>query len=119
MPALNFTGSSTATSTSSLTAFYYPLLGQFLGQFPEFVGVGSGQLIAALNAAALEIDTVIWGPTAQEGLFLLTAHRLAASPFGQNAKMITSPLARGYMRTTYGQTYKELQIQASSGYRVC
>jgi hypothetical protein len=86
--------------------------------FPEFRGVPDVQVQAFLDAASLEIDTQIWGPTADQGQAYLTAHRLAASPFGQNAKMLTSPLAVGYKRTTYGQTYLELQIQASSGYRV-
>jgi hypothetical protein len=95
------------------------LYGLFITQFPEFVGVAPSQINAFLAAAALEIDTQVWGATAQQGQFWLAAHRLAASPFGQAAKMITSPLARRYDRTTYGQTFKELQIQASSGFRVC
>lgn len=87
-------------------------------QFPEFRGVPDAMVNAFLTAAALEIDPQIWGPTGDQGQAYLTAHRLASSPFGQNAKMITSPNATGYNRTNYGQTYRELQIQASSGFRV-
>ena len=118
MPAEFFTGSSVSSSSASgqLTLDLY---GIFITQFPEFLGVSVNQINVFLAAAALEIDKTIWGPTAQQGQFWLCAHRLAASPFGQAAKMITSPLARKYERTTYGQTYKELQLQASSGFRVC
>jgi Protein of unknown function (DUF4054) len=92
----------------------------FITQFPEFSAIaGSAQLQAFLNAAALEIDLNIWGLTADQGTYYLMAHRLCCSPFGQNAKMMVDKKAQGYGRTTYGQSYKELQIQVSSGYRVC
>ena|ERR1700687_2302974 len=118
MAAEFFTGTSNATS-QGFAYLTLDLLGIFRNQFPEFSGVADQQVNAFLAAAFLEIDPTVWGQTSQQGQFYLTAHRLAASPFGQNAKMITSPLARRYDRTTYGQTYRELAIQASSGFRVC
>jgi hypothetical protein len=117
MPAEFFTGTSNATS-QGFGVLSLDIYGLFITQFPEFINVPKGQVNVYLNNAFLEIDQTVWGATAQQGQFYLAAHRLATSPFGQNAKMVTYPLAQGYKRTVYGHTYKELQIQPSSGFRI-
>lgn len=81
---------------------------------------------AELDAAALQIDTAIWGayatlPTststmtkADDGQRYLAAHKLALSPFGQAARLVAKDGG-----TTYLTHYKKLQRQVSSGHRVC
>jgi len=50
----------------------------------------------------------------------LAAHKLAASPFGQNSKTVTTAFANksGYQRTTYGAEFFLLQRGVTSGFRV-
>ncbi len=85
-----------------------------------------------LNAAGLQIDTFVWGAygsstltLADQGQMFLAAHKLAVTPFGQNAKMMQPTgkqgwtSAGGFGRTTYGQEYYLLMRNVSAGYRVC
>lgn len=97
------------------------LLATFRIQFAEFNGVSDALVQAMLNAAALEIDVAIWGAKADQGQAYLTAHKLASSPFGQNAKTIANAkVTTGeFGATTYYNTYKMLVRQVSSGFRVC
>ena len=80
-------------------------------QFPEANGVSDALVTAMLGAAALELDTSVWGAYGQPGGFMtktdqgqmyLAMHKLAVSPFGQNAKMVVNNKMSGYKRTTYG-----------------
>lgn len=77
------------------------------------------QVQANLNAASLEIDQSVWGPKADQGQAFLTAHKLALSPFGQNARMVIKDQKGFDLTTTYQVHYKALVRQVSSGYRVC
>lgn len=107
-------------------------LANFRTQFPEFNGASDGLVTAMLNAASLEIDNFVWGAygsgtlsKADNGQMYLTAHKLATSPWGQNAKMIQIPgeraisLAGGFGASIYGQNYFLLMRQVSAGFRVC
>lgn len=85
----------------------------FRTQFPEFKGVSDSVVSAWLAAAALEIDISLWGMKADQGQGLLTAHKLATSPFGQSARMVAKDGT-----TTYWFNYQKLVRQVSSGYRV-
>lgn len=85
-------------------------------QFPEFAGPDATYVQAALDAAALEVPSAIWGAKADQGIYYLAAHKLASAPFGNNAKT-TVPASPGVV-TTYMLEFRRLQRQVSSGYRV-
>jgi Protein of unknown function (DUF4054) len=99
------------------------ILADFRTQFPEFRGVNDSVVTAMLGAAFLEIDVCVWGgystvtgtpgTKADQGQAYLTAHKLATSPFGQNAKLVAKDGS-----TTYFKTYMTLVRQVSSGFRV-
>jgi hypothetical protein len=95
-------------------------------QFPEMRTVQDPMVAAMLGAAALEMDLSVWGKfgvdpgpqtKADQGQMYLAAHKLAVSPYGQAAKMVMDKRS-GYMRTTYGQEFKLLQMSVTSGFRV-
>lgn len=100
----------------------------FRAQFPEFGGnVPDALITVMLGAAALELDTSVWGAfgvvggnmtKSDQGQMYLAAHKLAVSPFGQNAKMASDPRRNGYDRTTYGAEFKLLMGGVTSGNRV-
>jgi hypothetical protein len=80
-----------------------------------------------LAAAALEIDQSVWGKLgvlgglmtkADQGQMYLAMHKLAVSPFGQNAKMMVDGKKVGYRRTTYGCEFLLLMTSVTSGFRV-
>lgn len=103
----------------------------FRAQFPEFNGVSDILVNTMLNAAFLELDTSVWGaygtsPSAtpggqmskvDQGQMYLAAHKLAVSPWGQNAKMVVGRKS-GYFRTTYGEEFALLQRGVTGGFRV-
>lgn len=106
-------------------------LQNFRAQFPEFNGVSDILVNTMLNAAFLELDTSVWGaygtsPPAitggqmgkvDQGQMYLAAHKLAISPWGQNAKLVVNNRS-GYQRTTYGQEFALLQRGVTGGFRV-
>lgn len=87
----------------------------FLQRFPEFGGQGKNLTLisAKLQEALRRIDPNIWATLADDGTYYLTAHLLATSPMGQNAKLVAKD-----GNTTYGKEYKRLARIVSSGYRV-
>ena len=85
----------------------------FLIRFPEFKGVGASYIDAHIAAAANEIDPVIWRTKTDEGVIYLAAHKMASSPYGEQARLIT---AEG--GTTYFLEFKRLVRLVSSGFRV-
>ena len=94
----------------------FPLaISDFLTRFPEFKGAaanGTDMVGAALNDAALMIDACVWGNLAGQGHGYLTAHRLALSPFGQQARMVSKGGT-----TSYETHYDELVRIVGSGFR--
>jgi hypothetical protein len=102
-------------------------LAMLRAQFPEVAGVPDVLVAMYLGAAALEIDTSVWGEFGQvdgpqtkadQGQMYLAMHKLACSPSGQNAKMALNPRGSGYKRSTYGQEFLLLQRGTTSGFRV-
>lgn len=85
----------------------------FITQFPEFRTVDLNLVKAMLDAALLEIDVAVWRAKADQGQAYLAAHRLAMSPFGQNARLSAKD-----GNTTYYTHYKEIRSQVASGFRV-
>ena len=95
----------------------FPLgLGDFQNRFPEFNATDTTLVVSALNDAALLIDQSVWGPLAGQGHGYLTAHRLALSPFGQQARMIVDK--KNPEMTTYFAHYKQMMSIVGSGYRL-
>ena len=85
----------------------------FIVMFPEFTNSNTALVEAHLASAALEVDTEVWGDKADTGIMYLAAHRLALSPYGNSAEMVS----KGGV-TSYQVHYEKLQRQVSSGYRV-
>ena len=96
-------------------------------QFPEANGVSDVLVATMLGAASLELDPCVWGPLGQpgglmtkadQGQLYLAMHKLAVSPFGQNAKVKIDGKKVGYARTTYGEEFLLLQRAVTGGFRV-
>ncbi len=85
---------------------------EFLTAFPEFRSADNELIDAHLSRAALSIGEA-FGTHADEAHGLLTAHMLALSPFGQNARLVSD---KG--ESTYGTQYRTLSEQCASGIRV-
>ena len=88
--------------------------GTFTTQFPEFSATDADMVSAMLAASLLEINVAVWGALADQGQAYLTAHKLAISPFGQQARLVQKDGS-----TTYELEYKRLCSAVASGYRVC
>lgn len=88
-------------------------VGMFVVQFPEFEGVDTDLLQVHLDAAELEIDRSVWLLKGDQGQGYLAAHKLALSPFGNNAKLVAKDGS-----TTYQVHYDRLVRQVSSGFRI-
>ena len=102
-------------------------LNQLRAQFPEANGVSDILCLAMLNAASLDMSTLVWGAfgvlggpstKADQGQMYLAMHKLAVSPFGQNAKVKIDGKKVGYARTTYGEEFLLLQRGVTGGFRV-
>jgi hypothetical protein len=101
-------------------------LPMFRAQFPEFNNVSDVLVTSMMSAATLEMSTFVWGQfgvlggpqtKADQGQMYLAAHKLAISPWGQNARTVFEK-AKGYGRSTYGVEYLNQQRQVTSGFRV-
>lgn len=86
----------------------------FLAEFKEFAQTDAALIDAKLAAAALEVPTAIWGAKTDRGIYLLTAHMLASSPFGNAARLNPGP--NGV--TVYWPEFERMRKQVSSGFRV-
>lgn len=76
---------------------------EFLVRYPEFVVINAEEP-TLLPAALVEADKAVsdqWGDAREEIVGLETAHRMAISPFGRNAKLASSA-----GKTTYGTQLK-------------
>jgi hypothetical protein len=93
-------------------------LATFRVRFPEFVGASDGFVQAYLDQATLRCGSAVWGSKLDDGIMYLAAHLMAVSPWGNSAKLVSSPDDKGYQRTTYGLEYWTLVRAVSSGYRV-
>lgn len=83
----------------------------FLVRFPEFGPADTdfpGMVDATLAEAALAIGDQ-WGSKYDQVHGLETAHRLAISPFGKNAKLSTDT-----GKTTYGEQLHKMRVAATA-----
>ena len=104
----------------------------FRARYPEFNNVSDVLCTAVLSEAALEHDTSVWGAFGQvggpatkadAGQMALAAHKLAVSPYGQNARTVYDKkpgfsVSDGYKRTTYGWEWLNMRYAVTSGWRV-
>lgn len=60
----------------------------FLVRYGEFSTAGTDLIDAALTDAATEIDATIYGVKYDAAHGLLTAHKLAVSPYGRSARLV-------------------------------
>jgi hypothetical protein len=92
----------------------FPLkVSDFFARFPEFAATDLSLITAALNDAALQIDTRVWGNLAGTGHGYLAAHMLDLSPFGQAARLVAKDGS-----TTYFTHYTRLVRMVAPGFRV-
>ncbi len=83
-------------------------LARFRVRFPEFKFVTDALVQAVLDETTLEISAEVWGVKQDLGHGLLTAHRLAVSPAGQAARLVS---AKG--DTVYFGEYQRLVIEVA------
>lgn len=87
-------------------------------QRPEFVPTADAVVHAAIDDALSEVDPRVFGATTDQAVGLLAAHKLAASPFGAQARL--EPKAQGgggaHGSTTYGAEYDALARQVGGGF---
>lgn len=83
----------------------------FLVRFPEFGATdveNAGLVDACLAEAILAINAEIWGAKFDQVHGLETAHRLAITPFGRNAKLSSE---KG--ESTYGEQLRKMRLAAA------
>ena len=85
----------------------------FLVGFPEFRPAEATLITPTIAKATLQVDVSVWGSKADLGIELLTAHLLALSPFGQNARLVSEDGS-----TTYGKQHMEIVKQVTLRLRV-
>lgn len=85
-------------------------LAEFREGFPEFCDVRDGQVKHHLERSTSRLDTSVLGAKLNQAHGLLTAHTLAASPFGQQARLVSE---KG--DTTYRRQLKELLSETVLG----
>lgn len=78
-------------------------LAGFRVAFPEFQTAPDYLVNGKLGLAALRIAPDVWGDRTNEGHGLLTAHLLALSPYGQQARLISKDGT-----TLYGVQYQKI-----------
>jgi hypothetical protein len=88
-------------------------LEQFLIACPEFGDTDLQLVLTTLNEAANEIDPCIAGPMVNSLHKYLTAHKLALSPMGQNARMLP-----GDGMTTYLKHFNDIVRKLPLGINV-
>jgi hypothetical protein len=88
------------------------ILAAFRSSFPEFQNVPDALISSWLASALLEFEVETWGDDLDTGHGLLTAHRLALAPYGQNARLSSKDA-----QTTYGEQYRLLQEKRAAGIR--
>lgn len=86
----------------------------FLESFPEFRPAEAALIKPMIAKAVIQVDAAVWGTLKTDlGVELLTAHLLAISPFGQNARLVSKDGS-----TTYGKRFDAMVKQVTPGFRV-
>lgn len=82
----------------------------FLAGYPEFAESSPDLVAAKLAEAELQVDEAVCGAQTDIMHGLTTAHLLAISPFGMNARMVSKEGT-----TTYGERLAVMQRRVSGG----
>ena len=82
----------------------------FKARRPEFNPTPIDVVQVALDEAARECDPRLFGDRIDDAVGLLTAHKLSASPFGQQARLESDDT-----KTTYWVEYERIAQQAGGG----
>lgn len=85
---------------------------EFAQRYPEFSGLDAAIGTPKLAEAARQINVALWGALSDDGIYLLTAQKLARSPFGNSAKLSTTNGT-----TVYDDELMRLRQDVSSGFR--
>ena len=85
----------------------------FLGSYPEFGGTDPALVQAKMSEAERQIDLTIAGTLSDDLIYLLTAQKLARTPFGNDAKLSTMDGT-----TVYDAELYTLRSFIASGYRI-
>lgn len=91
-------------------------LATFRVRHPEFSGTPDEYVQATLDAAADEIDEDVWGSKAAEGHGLLSAHKLALSPYGVDMRL--GAFGDNKARSVYGDQHEQLSRRVGTAYRL-
>ncbi len=84
----------------------------FFVAYPEFQGTAEELVTAKMAEATRQLDVVQWDTLADDGIYLLTAQKLARTPFGNSAKLSTKDGT-----TIYDAELDELRGFVASGFR--
>ena len=85
---------------------------KFRQTFEEFRKTEGATIQAKLDVAKLQVEPSVWGDKTDAGVLYLTAHLVAMSPAGMNAKL--KPSER---EALYKPTYTALKKQVTFGLR--
>lgn len=85
----------------------------FLARFPEFEPASKAMIEAALDEAVRNVDVEIFGSKTDDAVRWKTAHLLAVSPFGQQARLMSKDGS-----TTYEVRFWALAKSMTPGFRV-
>jgi len=86
---------------------------QFKTEFPEFAETDNAVVQARLTMATRMVNSSVWGTKADDGVKLYTAHLLAMSPMGEQAR-----LKKENRGTIYGDQFEAMKRSVASGFRV-
>jgi len=85
----------------------------------EFSATPDAVVQAAIDDATTEVDARVFGEKTDQAVTLLAAHKLAMSPFGQQARLAPKEQGKGtHGATTYGLEYDNLVAQCGGGFWV-
>ena len=82
-------------------------------EFPEFDELDDAVILPKIADAVLCVNAETWGDRADLGVKYMTAHLLAISPLGEQAKLVAKT-----GETTYLMTFKKVKATVASGCRV-
>lgn len=85
----------------------------FLARFPEFEPASIAMIEGALVDARSNVDDGVFGTKTDEAVRWKTAHLLAITPFGQQARLVSKDGS-----TTYGEYFMQLARSVTPGFRV-
>lgn len=85
---------------------------QFLDRYPEFKKADPRLIQATLDEAEREIAKDIYGRKADAAHGALTAHRLAISPFGRNARLSDGSISN------YWDAYDQIRREVAPRFMV-